>query len=107
MGTDHVCRSWPNPAPSEAVRNLCSWIPWELDILNWCSDFFFFNGNPERLGMEIEFVHIGTNLMANLDHHMDFFHCLTLAFLYHSYSQQALRRRHSLITIHGQESKRW
>lgn len=35
--------------------------------------------------MEIEFVPIGTNLMANLDHHMDFFHCLILALLYHSF----------------------
>lgn len=46
---------------------------------------FFLNENPERLGMEIEFVHVGTNSMANLGHHMDFFHCLILALLYHGY----------------------
>lgn len=39
MGTDHVCRFWPNPAPFEAIRSLCSWILEELDTLNWCSDF--------------------------------------------------------------------
>lgn len=35
--------------------------------------------------MEIEFFNVGTSLMANLDHHMDFFHWLVLALLYHSY----------------------
>lgn len=90
MGTDHVCRSWPSPAPCEAFRNLCSWIPWELDIMNWCSDFYFFFFLMEGLretwnGMETEFVHVGPRLMANLDYHMDFFHWLVLALLYYSY----------------------
>lgn len=34
--------------------------------------------------MEIEFVHVGTSLMMNLDHYVDFLHWLVLALLYHS-----------------------
>lgn len=46
---EHVCRPWPNLAPSEAVGDPCSWIPWELGIPG-VQIFFFFNGKPERQG---------------------------------------------------------
>lgn len=65
MRAEHICRTLSDPTPSEAAGNLCSWIPWELDIPG--GQIFFVVKENLRVGWTLNLLTVAQVCYRYLD----------------------------------------